>query len=79
MIFNATKQVMMGSSCNSSLTSKFEKLKTHLLNSGTFQSEEDHALHILIGMASGSIREVFDINTTEPMDDDDDSLQFRNE
>ena len=66
-LFNATKQKMIGTSGDSNLRSQFENLKNRLKKSGSLTAEVDRRISVLIGMASGSIKDVFDIDTIVAM------------
>lgn len=66
-LFNATKQKMIGTPGNSNLRSQFENLKKRLMKSGGLTAEVDRRISVLIGMASGSIKDVFDIDTIVAM------------
>lgn len=68
-IFSATKQKMIGTSGDPSLRSKFENLKNRLKSAGCLVAKADQILSILIGMASGTLQNVFDINTISAMED----------
>ncbi|KAK8850292.1 hypothetical protein M9Y10_018421 [Tritrichomonas musculus] len=62
-LFNATKQKMMGTPGNENLRNKFESLKERIALSGNLDSESDRKISVLIGMASGTIKNIFDIDT----------------
>lgn len=68
-IFSATKQKMIGTAGDQSLRSKFENLKNRLKNAGCLVTKADQILSILIGMASGTIENVFDIKIISAMED----------
>ena len=71
-IFNATKTKMIGTSGDSSLKNKFEKLKNRLMNAVSLVAKANQILSILIGMASGTLKNVFDIAAISAMEDDAD-------
>lgn len=66
-IINATVQKTIGTSGDGSLKQQFENMKSRLKNTGKFDAETERCISILIGMASGTIQNVFDIDSIVAM------------